>query len=209
MSWDSDRPFNSLDPDLQRNIADASAAGLSPIGYVGTRGGTRPIDEVKAEIDSWYRASEVKGIYLGDSGDHNAGGGYATDPATEAYFKELGRYIKSKGGIAVINGGGTPNQDYMDIFDVQGTFEQDAYHLDNFAPPVADWQQNYSPDRFSAVVVGVGQNDIGHYEDLLRSHHNGYIAVSPDWGVASWKDDAYWNRALDGLDGRMDGQIPD
>lgn len=206
ISWDSDHPFNSVDPALRRNIADASAAGLNPIGYVGTLGGTKPIEEVKAQIDSWYQHTDVRGIYLGNSGDHESGGGYATDSATEAYFEEIAGYIKSRyGGLAVINGGGTPNPDYMDSFDVQGTFEQEASQYRNQA---ADWQYNYSPDRFSAVIVDVSEDDIGRYENMAIANHNGYIAVAPSWRQSGWDDDSYWNRLLDGLDGRMDGRRP-
>lgn len=198
-SWDSDKPFDSVDPQLQRNISDATDSGLNPLGYVGTRGGTRPIEEVKEQIDSWFEHSEVQGIYLGDSGNHN-GGGYATDSASEAYFKEIGQYIKSKGGFAAINGSGSPNPDYMDTFDLQGTFEGYASNYDKNNGPAA-WQQNYSPDRFAAMLVGVGSNDIARREAEARANHNGYIFIAPDYGVSPTSSNSYWNKVVDNLDG--------
>jgi len=199
VSWDSDKPFNALDPALQENIAQASERGLNPLGYVGTRGGTRPIEEVKAEIDSWYAHSDVRGIYLGDSGDHN-GSGYATDERSEAYFKEIGNYIKSKGGIAAINGGATPNRDYMDTFDIQGTYEGYADAYSN-QPRSADWQGDYSPDRFAAMLVGVQQSDIARAESMARANHNGFIFIAPDYGIPGTSSNSYWNEVIDQLDG--------
>ncbi len=199
VSWDSDKPFSSLDPALQENISEASERGLNPLGYVGTRGGTRPIEEVKAEIDSWYAHSDVKGIYLGDSGNHN-GSGYATDAQSEAYFKDIGNYIKSKGGLAAINGGATPNRDYMDTFDIQGTYEgyADSYGDQQRS---ADWQGDYSPDRFAAMLVGVQQSDIARAEYMARANHNGYIFIAPDYGIPGTRSNSYWNEVIDQLDG--------
>ncbi len=117
-----------MDPDLQRNIAEASANGLNPMGYVGTRGGTRPIEEVKAEIDSWYKNVDVQGIYLGDSSNHQS---QMADTQQIQPRRIISRKLEItftlKGGIAAINGAGTPNQDYAGKF-VQGDRRQPSQH---------------------------------------------------------------------------------
>ncbi len=196
VSWDSDKPFNSMDPQLQRNIAEASANGLNPMGYVGTRGATRPIEEVKAEIDSWYKNADVKGIYLGDSGNHQTNGGYHTDAATEAYFQELGDYIHSKGGIAAVNGAGTPNQDYAGKF-VQGVVEGNPANM----PAETAWQSEHPPSQFAAMLVGVQQNEIAAAVQKARENHNGYVFVQSDYGKAPTADSAYWNEVIRSLKG--------
>lgn len=196
VSWNSDQPFNSIDPQLKANIAEASANGLTPMGYVGTRGGTRPIKEVKAEIDSWYKNADIKGIYLGDSGNHTTSGGYATDPATEAYFQEIGDYIHSKGGIAAVNGSGSPNPDYANKF-IQGTHEGYA----NAMPESQDWQEEHPPGRFAAMLVGVQQQDIGKIVQQARQNHNGYVFIAPEYGQAPTENEAYWNEVIRSLRG--------
>ncbi len=194
VSWDSDQPFDSIDPQLRANIAEASANGLNPMGYVGTRGATRPIEEVKAEIDSWYENADIKGIYLGDSGNHETSGGYHTDAATEAYFQELGDYIQARGGIAAVNGSGSPNPDYANKF-IQGTHEGYA----NGMPESKDWQDGHPPGRFAAMLVGVEQQDIGRVVQQARENHNGYVFIAPEYGQAPTENDAYWNEVIRSL----------
>jgi|AGTN01.2.fsa_nt_gi Spherulation-specific family 4. len=195
-----------LIPSWFATIKNASDAGLKPLGYVGTDGGTKPIEVVKAEIDSWFNTSDVKGIYLGNSANPN-GGGFATDPKSEAYYKEIANYIKSKGGFAAINGFGTPNQDYMGVFDLQNAAEGYKSNYDQ-RPPVADWMKNYDPDNFSAILLGVDRNQIGSTENRLLNDGFGYISVAPDYGIETSDEEAYWRDARDGLDGRIDGVIP-
>ncbi len=196
VSWDSDQPFDSIDPQLKANIAEASANGLNPMGYVGTRGATRPIEEVKAEIDSWYANAEIKGIYLGDSGNHDTSGGYHTDAATETYFQELGDYIQAKGGLAAVNGSGSPNPDYANKF-IQGTHEGYA----NAMPESKEWQDEHPPGRFAAMLVGVEQQDIGRTVQQARDNHNGYVFIAPEYGKAPTENEDYWNEVIRSLRG--------
>lgn len=196
VSWDTDKPFNSISAQLRGNIAEASANGLNPMGYVGTRGATRPIEEVKAEIDSWYNNADIKGIYLGDSGNHDTNGGYHTDAATQAYFQEIGNYIRSKGGIAAVNGAGSPNQAYADNF-IQGVAEGNPATM----PVETSWQANYPPTQFAAMLVGVEQQDIAAAVQKARENHSGYVFVQSDYGNAPTANDAYWNEVIRSLKG--------
>lgn len=189
-----DLPFDSIDPALKQHISDAAAAGMVPLGYVGTANGTKPLSVAEAEIDDWYKNADVKGIYLGNSGKADDSG-YATDAASKAYFIALGRYIKSKGGMAVINGSGTPVEDYADVFDVQGTVEDS---IDNYANyPEAAWQAKYPADRFSAVLGGVPLSNLAQVERQMRAKNNGYIAVADTYPKPM--TDEYWKSEIDNL----------
>ncbi len=197
-SGDNSKPddFSSFGSGLSQHIAEATQAGLKPIGYIGVNSGTKSLDQVKSEIDAWYaNAPSLQGIYLGGAGKSDASG-YATDPASEAYYNSIADYIHSKGGMAVINGvygnGGTPNPDYVGKFDVQGSYE---YYLSNLAKEdIKDsWQRNYSADNFMAFVSGVDESQLKSTVDRLKANNRGYIWVSnTDYGA----DPDYWNAEL-------------
>ncbi|MBS1991536.1 MAG: hypothetical protein JSS83_13520 [Cyanobacteria bacterium SZAS LIN-3] len=189
-----DMPFDTIDPALKQHISDAAAAGMKPLGYVGTANGTKPLEVAKAEIDSWYKNADVQGIYVGNSGKADDSG-YATDTASKAYFIELGNYIKAKGGMAVINGSGTPVQDYADIYDVQGTVEGSIQDYGKY--PEAAWQANYSADHFSAVLGGVPLSDLKRVEREVMAKNNGYIAIADSYPNPMTTE--YWNAEIQGL----------
>lgn len=195
-----DPATGTIDPTLPENIRKAVAAGLKPIGYVTTDGDTKDINEVKREIDNWYNAADVQGIYLGASGKPD-GSGYAEDPQSEAYFNEIARYIHEKGGIAAINGvyGRSPsgaNPDYIKTFDVQGTFEGNLSDFEkNRNQPT--WELNYSADKFAAFVSDVGLNDLARIEDILEKENKGYIYITDlDYGA----NPTYFKNEIDYLD---------
>jgi Ca2+-binding EF-hand superfamily protein len=100
VNWNNDKPFDSIDPDLKQSITDATSAGLNPMGYVGTRSGTRPLPEVFRQIDSWFKHTDVKGIYLGASG--NSDGSRQTANQL-AYSQAISDYVKSYGGKTVFD----------------------------------------------------------------------------------------------------------
>lgn len=181
------KAVGNIDPTLPENIRKAVEAGLKPIGYVTTDGGTKDINQVKREIDNWYNSADVQGIYLGASGKPD-GSGYAEDSQSEAYFNEIARYIHEKGGIAAINGvyGKSPsgaNPDYVNTFDVQGTFEGYLSDFDkNRNRPT--WELNYSADHFAAFVSGVGFNDLARVEETLEEENKGYVYITDlDYGA--------------------------
>lgn len=189
-----DTTFNSIDPALKQHIDYANAAGMKTLGYVGTANGTKSLAVAEAEIDDWYKNAQVAGIYLGNSGKAYDSG-YATDPASEQYFETLANYIKAKGGMAVINGSGTPNPDYAQYFDVQGTVEDSAKNYAKF--PEAAWQSNYSADHFSAVLGDVPLSDLKQVEAEMLAKNNGYIAVADTYPAPM--TDQYWQAQVDYL----------
>lgn len=188
-----DMPFGTIDPALQQHITDANAAGMATLGYVGSANGTKPLDVAKQEIDDWVKTG-VKGVYIGNSGKADDSG-YATDPASEQYFEEIATYAKSKGLMAVINGSGTPNPDYANYYDVQGTVEDAAQNYGKY--PEAAWQSNYSSSHFSAVLGGVPISDLKSVENEMIAKNNGYIAVGDTYPTPM--TDEYWNQLIANL----------
>lgn len=178
------------DKNVDSVVNRAVEKGLKPVGYVAVHAAHKPIEDVKAEIDKWYKNNPgIKGIFLDESAANISGsGGYSHDPKVEAYFKAIGDYVHAKGGMVVMNGAGAPNQDLMNSIDVQTTWETKYKWYHNLKGDQAGykqngpeaWQSDYSTDRFAAIVTGVTEADLAAAEKLAKDRGNGYIWVSND-----------------------------
>ncbi|MBS1998727.1 MAG: hypothetical protein JSS86_20525, partial [Cyanobacteria bacterium SZAS LIN-2] len=196
-SWDNDMPFTGVTPELYNHIVASSNAGLKPLGYIGALEGNKPIETVKAEIDSWYQATDghIAGIYFGNAGVGGLGR-YATDAQHQAYFKEVADYIHSKGGFAAINAGGTPTDEVVRDFDMVGTYENYASQYEQSGSS-ANGYSNVSADHFAAELVGVSEQDIAKYGQMARDNHVGYLALTQDFNKSATDNDAYFSKVLD------------
>ena len=97
-------------------IDDNITAGIKNIGYIRTHYQTRPIEEVKAEVDKYlelYGKDKIHGYFFDEITAQNNQG--------TAYMAELYRYVKAKAGDKLVMANpGTHITDaiapYADIF---------------------------------------------------------------------------------------------
>ncbi|MBS2008645.1 MAG: hypothetical protein JST01_16475 [Cyanobacteria bacterium SZAS TMP-1] len=183
-SGDNSKPdsFGQIGQNVAGDLANAKAKGLVPMGYVGTAAGTLPLDEAKRRVDLWMDAGAA-GVYLGGSGKAD-GTGYATDPASEAYFDQLADYIHARGGKAFINGvymsGGSTNPHYYGKMDGQGNHEG---YMNDFDKQISTIASDPHPENEFVFVSGVNANDLNRVEKQLTDANVGYLWLTDvDYG---------------------------
>ena len=178
-SGNNDTPdtFGQIGQNVAGDLAKAKAKGLVPLGYMGTAAGTLSLDEAKRRVDLWMDAGAA-GIFMGGSGKSD-GSGYATDPASEAYYDQLANYIHDKGGKAFINGvymnPATSNSHYYGTMDGQGMHEG---FLDDFEKQMPNIAADPHPENEFAFVSGVQSGDLARVEKQLTDAHVGYLWVT-------------------------------
>jgi hypothetical protein len=175
-------------------IAGATAHKIRAIGYVNTRYGKRPLEEVKGDIERWNRYyPEVRGFFF-DAQSSDAG---ETD-----YYETLYRYAKGRVGDALIvsNPGTLCAENYFSrpATDAACVFEQpDGF--DQFSLPL--WAERYAVERFA----GLPYNIVGH--DRMRAcvreaarKRLGYIYVTDGNGTNPWGQlPSYWEAEVDAV----------
>lgn len=190
-------------PGLGANIAAAQALGLRVVGHVDGSDSALPRATIKARIDRWYADfPEISGIYVGNAGDN----GRVADGVTyAAYWAEIGDYIRSKGGIAVIHPGGSlaTEQDFQTLlqsFSTEVLYEDYLPHSGGVAqlPALYGWMGSYAASRFAALANGVTMAELLDVQAALLARNVGYLYLT---AVDNQQvdDDDYWASELIGL----------
>jgi len=118
-------PGTEPDPFFSDVISKLRRDGKTPIGYVYTSWGERPLTEVKADIDRWLEFyPEVSGFFFDE---------VLLDTDKLSYYREIYSYVKSKGRYAVVlNPGTLPTNEFFSISDLIVVFEADYSKLKGF-----------------------------------------------------------------------------
>ncbi len=87
-------PGAVLDPNYVTVFSAFRAAGGYLFGYVDSAYGTRPIAQVRADIDTWYAWYHVDAIFL-DQMDNTPG-------AHEAYYQAIAQYVRRRHFTAIV-----------------------------------------------------------------------------------------------------------
>lgn len=168
----------------------AQEAGIRAIGYVTTSYGTRPLAEVKAEINLYLQRYKPAGFFLDEVKN-------STDATTFAYYANLSAYIRARrGGFVVLNYGVFPRDERaMQISDVvltsEGTLEN--YKSNYGTPPL--WARKYPASRFWHLVHGA-QNlaDMRDTLKLARERNAGLVYVTDETAANTWgRLPVYWS----------------
>jgi hypothetical protein len=145
------------------------------LGYVFTLYGSRDINDVKADIDSWYSFYNIDGIFLDEQ---------AIDPGYEDHYLEIRNYIKAKRPAALVvgNPGIMPSETYLfnsgtRIMDVICIFENETGYLEWEAP---SWVFNYESDNFCVLTIETPEADQQLFSDYAASNNAGWIYHTDD-----------------------------
>jgi hypothetical protein len=183
----NDGPSSTVDPGLQKEIAQARSAGIQVIGYVNTGiwdgNGYSPIDEakIKQDIDSWYTGYQLDGIQL-DTTNYTA--------SNLPLYKNLHDYIKSEphehipssnvaGTIIYMNGADIPSSsDYLQVANILNIYEAPVDGFKQQLSHVTDWMKATPASRFSVTVSNVPTSQIKHLVQLAYQSHVGYVYMA-------------------------------
>ena len=137
----------------RRRAETVRAAGVTPLGYVATGYGRRPVAEVLAEIDRWRQWYGVVDVFL----DEVPSG--AAESAPTARYADA---IRSFDGQVVLNPGVVPDPVYLELADVVVTFEGTAAEYaeaapDPFAGSARRWHLVHSAPGDVAPIVAAAR----------------------------------------------------
>jgi len=117
--------------DYRLGMDELKRANIAMIGYVPTNFGTRPMDDVKADIDKWNAdyAPWIGGILLDD---------VSSNPGAFPYYQELHNYIRQNpqiGKLIVLNLGTSPDRSFIALADVLVLFDGSYDDWVGYTPP--------------------------------------------------------------------------
>jgi hypothetical protein len=181
-------PGERSDPNHAKVISRANKAGVTVIGYVSTQYAKRPIEQVKADVDTWPRLYPAIGGVLFDE--------QTSDKSQLAYYRELYDHArrKIKGAFVASNPGVPCDSAYFAASrpEAISVFEHHQGY-DEFTPP-AGWRKT---QRDCSAVLPYGTRDAAQMRQRLHRTvelHLGYFYATDDNGANPWdRLPIYWD----------------
>ncbi|MDE1829119.1 MAG: spherulation-specific family 4 protein [Thaumarchaeota archaeon] len=135
------------DENYVTGVQNLQNAGITVVGYVDTRYGTKNVTSIESEINSYKDWYGVNGIFFD---------AMSNIPGNETYYKQINNYTKSLGLTYTI---GNPGSDTLPSY--VGTVDNIVIHDAKDLPPLSlfdGWHKNFTKSNFSFVSYDV--NDI-------------------------------------------------
>lgn len=136
-------PGKFQDEQYSEQIPRLVEVGIKPIGYVTTQGASKPVEDVKAEIDTWKALyPSIEGIFFDEMSNL---------PGNESYYSELSAYAKSIDGFDFTVG--NPGVDTIPSY--VGTVDNIVIHENNLLPSLVQlngWHASFDKNNFSYLV---------------------------------------------------------
>jgi hypothetical protein len=168
-------PGSAVDSSYTTTIDNLRGNGGRVLGYVYTLYGGRNINDVKADIDSWYSFYNIDGIFLDEQ---------AINPGYEDHYLEIRNYIKTKSPAALVvgNPGTTPSETYLfnggtRVMDLICIFENETGYLEWDAPA---WTLNYESDNFCVLTLETPEADHQVFSDHAVANNAGWVYHTDD-----------------------------
>src|SRR5262249_42620107 len=175
-------PGKVADPNYVRVIDRARQKGFMVIGYVSTRYATRPIADVKEDIDRWVRLYPgVRGMFFDEQ---------SSAAELISYYVTLYGYARKERGLdLVINNPGTScAEEYLarPAADVACLVES-GKEFSTFHPPA--WANGYSSTRFAGSIFKIDDPaKMKQYLSDMVAKRMGYCYITDG------KEPNPWNR---------------
>lgn len=119
--------------------------GVNILGYVSTRWGKRPTEEILEEVETYHKWYGVCNIFLDEA---------ATGEDMLPVYKDIYDAIN---GLVVLNPGVVPHKGYLDAGDVIVVFESDVAKLKGLKMP--PWV-SANREKMSAIVLNCPAKDM-------------------------------------------------
>jgi hypothetical protein len=169
------------------------------IGYVYTDYGKRPIDQVKADIDKYFKLYKVDGIFLDEMSNR-------ATKSLKAYYRTLYTYTRAKttGTETVVGNPGAAASTAWQlgaargtkrVADIVVTFEGTGktYISSSWTQP--SWIKDHSPTNFSHLVYAANDPEYLDVCQKSRLRNAGYLYVTNDTLPNPWDTlPPYWAR---------------
>ena len=144
---------DKVEPDFTDLTTQLKNKNVPGVGYVRTIKGTKPVDDVLAEIRKYQEAYKLEGVFL----DEMINGWAPSEAALIDQYKDLYKKIKAefgKGFLVVGNPGTNTKPEILECADILMSFEKAASaYLDDAAAPVTpDHYRAESPLRFIHTI---------------------------------------------------------
>lgn len=192
----SSGPGEVPDAVLQGYVQQAQAAGIRIVGYIYTDLARRGLVDLAAEIrtyEAWYG---VDGIFI-DGAQHQA--------QYIPYYRVLARLIRATGpdetdGIVFFNPGFVPDEGFMEIADIVGTYE---WYYDRYTgAEFPDWIDDYPASRFFHIIHDTPSDEVVLQQvlDLAEQRNTGYLYITDRVESAAYGSlPSNWDVKLDRL----------
>lgn len=116
-------PGQSFDHEYLKLCTRLRKARVNVLGYVSTRWGERPTEEILEEIETYAKWYGVNDMFLDEA---------ATGEEMLSVYKDI---YESINGLVVLNPGVVPHKGYLDVGDVIVVFESDVAKLKGLKMP--------------------------------------------------------------------------
>ena len=187
---------NPPNRDYERGLKDLRQSDLTILGYVYTKYGDRPIEEVKQDIDLYHKYYDVDGIFLDES---------ASNLKQLDYYQKIYNYIKTKTNSyqVVINPGTHTDEDYLTrpAADTSVIFENNSQAWKEYEPQ--SYVSSYKNKRNACLIHSVPDaTTMKSHIDRAIARNIGYIYVTDDSPTGSDGDPwnslpSYWQEEVD------------
>ncbi len=168
-------PGPGVDAGYTAAIDNLRSSGGRVLGYVYTLYGSRNIDDIKADIHSWYSFYDIDGIFLDEQ---------AINPGYEDHYLEIRNSIKAKSPAALVvgNPGITPSETYLfnngkRVMDVICIFENEKGYLEWEAPA---WVFNHESDNFCVLTLETPVGDYRVFSEHAAANNAGWVCHTDD-----------------------------
>ena len=187
-------PGDHVNTNFAAVLPRARKAGMTLVAYIGTQYTRKPIDRVKAEINTFLRFyPDIQGFHFDEQKSEASG---------VDYYAELYRYVREPitGALVVNNPGTACDQGYAarPAADVICLFEQE-HGFDNFQPPA--WARRFPGSRFC-----IQSHNVATEAEMKRALRRaaelkvGYIFITDDVGPNPYdRLPSYWNAEVEAV----------
>jgi Spherulation-specific family 4 len=187
-------PGNDRNPDYDAIFTEASARGVTLLGYVSTDYGKRPQAEIQKDVEKWVRFyPQIRGFFFDQQPSESRGA---------IQFAELRDFVKQrmKDSLVITNPGVACDQAYLarNVSNVTCVFN-DFAGFDQFELP--PHLKGYDPARFAAMPYNIP--DVEKMQLIVKEaiiKRIGYLYISDAKPPNSWgKLPAYWEAEVDAV----------
>jgi serine/threonine protein kinase len=187
-------PGKSADPNFAKVLERARRSGVTTIGYVSTKYGGRPLDQVKADIDRWVRFYPgIAGIFLDEQ---------ASAEDEVLYYLALYEYIHKNQSLALVigNPGAICAEEYVarPAVDVACLAEV-IKDFDSYRPP--GWAAHYPQERFAALLCKTATAaEMSRSMAQMRDKRIGYCFITDADEPNPWgRLPSYWEAEVEAV----------
>lgn len=159
---------NSKQSSYVTGISQLRSAGVGIFGYIYTEYGSRDINAVKNQVDTYQLWYGVDGIFF-DEADNTQ--------AHLSYYVDIYNYVHSKGmSVVSINPGTSTIEGYMNASDNVCVYETSPYNT----IPYPNWAKNYPASKFCALQYSSTREQMISFVADAKSKNIGYVYVNDD-----------------------------